>query len=290
MKPCSGPWIIDLCCQPTARQPQGVCVWALSHRARLVVNCFQIALGQLDSSAGLKYFCKDTERILTMSIRGKTAVVGIGETPTDRLGSKPGERENRRRNIWPGLRAWRWRMPGSTKKISTARDSRRSTRPIIHSRFGLRKSRRFSASRRAFHSPAATAAQARYRCLAMPRRRSLPGFAISCWLSPLQRRSANTAVTAARPRTRAITNALRCHGTELQNFLRHEPLHARIGHDRRALRQDRRHRPLSRVAESQRLSEKADHHRRLQKVAADFRPDPPVSTVSCRPTAARPTS
>ena len=26
-----------------------------------------------------------------MSIRGKTAVVGIGETPTDRLGSKPGE-------------------------------------------------------------------------------------------------------------------------------------------------------------------------------------------------------
>ena len=27
-----------------------------------------------------------------MSIRGKTAVVGIGETPTDRLGGKPGER------------------------------------------------------------------------------------------------------------------------------------------------------------------------------------------------------
>jgi hypothetical protein len=26
-----------------------------------------------------------------MSIRGKTAIVGIGETPTDRLGSKPGE-------------------------------------------------------------------------------------------------------------------------------------------------------------------------------------------------------
>src|SRR6185295_10422622 len=26
-----------------------------------------------------------------MSIKGKTAVVGIGETPTDRLGSKPGE-------------------------------------------------------------------------------------------------------------------------------------------------------------------------------------------------------
>src|SRR5258706_16055327 len=26
-----------------------------------------------------------------MSLRGKTAVVGIGETPTDRLGSKPGE-------------------------------------------------------------------------------------------------------------------------------------------------------------------------------------------------------
>jgi len=26
-----------------------------------------------------------------MSIRGKTAIVGIGETPADRLGSKPGE-------------------------------------------------------------------------------------------------------------------------------------------------------------------------------------------------------
>ena len=26
-----------------------------------------------------------------MSIRGKTAIVGIGETPTDRLGSKPDE-------------------------------------------------------------------------------------------------------------------------------------------------------------------------------------------------------
>src|SRR3990167_1378348 len=26
-----------------------------------------------------------------MSIRGKTAIVGIGETPTDRLGGKPGE-------------------------------------------------------------------------------------------------------------------------------------------------------------------------------------------------------
>ena len=26
-----------------------------------------------------------------MSIRGKTAIAGIGETPTDRLGSKPGE-------------------------------------------------------------------------------------------------------------------------------------------------------------------------------------------------------
>src|SRR5215470_5052256 len=26
-----------------------------------------------------------------MSLRGKTAIIGIGETPTDRLGSKPGE-------------------------------------------------------------------------------------------------------------------------------------------------------------------------------------------------------
>jgi acetyl-CoA acetyltransferase len=33
--------------------------------------------------------CKDTETV--MSIRNKTAIVGIGETPTDRLGSKPGE-------------------------------------------------------------------------------------------------------------------------------------------------------------------------------------------------------
>jgi acetyl-CoA acetyltransferase len=33
--------------------------------------------------------CKDTETV--MSIRNKAAIVGIGETPTDRLGSKPGE-------------------------------------------------------------------------------------------------------------------------------------------------------------------------------------------------------
>ena len=54
---------------------------------QLYSNCAR----QLDSSAGLKYFCKDKERNHHMSIRGKTAVVGIGETPTDRLGSKPGE-------------------------------------------------------------------------------------------------------------------------------------------------------------------------------------------------------
>ena len=33
----------------------------------------------------LGFYCK------VISTRGKTAVVGIGETPTDRLGSKPGE-------------------------------------------------------------------------------------------------------------------------------------------------------------------------------------------------------
>src|SRR2546425_4019063 len=39
----------------------------------------------------LNYLSRNQERKFFMSIRGKTAIVGIGETPTDRLGSKPGE-------------------------------------------------------------------------------------------------------------------------------------------------------------------------------------------------------
>ena len=45
----------------------------------------------LDRLSALKYLSKDKERNPIMSIRGKTAIVGIGETPTDRLGGKPGE-------------------------------------------------------------------------------------------------------------------------------------------------------------------------------------------------------
>jgi hypothetical protein len=46
-----------------------------------------------------------------MSIRNKAAIVGIGETPTDRLGSKPGEpRKSSAEYIsWPC--AWRWKTP-----------------------------------------------------------------------------------------------------------------------------------------------------------------------------------
>src|SRR2546430_6367785 len=39
----------------------------------------------------LNYLSRNQERKFFMSIRGKTAIAGIGETPTDRLGSKPGE-------------------------------------------------------------------------------------------------------------------------------------------------------------------------------------------------------
>src|SRR5947199_4340004 len=44
-------------------------------------------MGSVEIKTTLKYDPWPT----TMSIRGKTAIVGIGETPTDRLGSKPGE-------------------------------------------------------------------------------------------------------------------------------------------------------------------------------------------------------
>src|SRR5438094_165925 len=39
----------------------------------------------------LNYLSRNQERKFFMSIRGKTAIAGIGETPTDRLGSKSGE-------------------------------------------------------------------------------------------------------------------------------------------------------------------------------------------------------
>src|SRR5438874_5892845 len=38
----------------------------------------------------LNYLSRNQERKFFMSIRGKTAIAGIGETPTDRLGSKSG--------------------------------------------------------------------------------------------------------------------------------------------------------------------------------------------------------
>ena len=47
-------------------------------------------MGSVEIKTTLKYDPWPT----TMSIRGKAAIVGIGETPTDRLGSKPGELRN----------------------------------------------------------------------------------------------------------------------------------------------------------------------------------------------------
>jgi acetyl-CoA acetyltransferase len=47
-------------------------------------------MGSVEIKTTLKYDPGPT----TMSIRGKAAIVGIGETPTDRLGSKPGEPRN----------------------------------------------------------------------------------------------------------------------------------------------------------------------------------------------------
>ena len=47
-------------------------------------------MGSVEIKTTLKYDPWPT----TMSIRGKAAIVGIGETPTDRLGSKPGEPRN----------------------------------------------------------------------------------------------------------------------------------------------------------------------------------------------------
>jgi hypothetical protein len=47
-----------------------------------------------------------------MSIRGKTAIVGIGETPTDRLGSKPGEPRKSTAEYLAWAARLPWRTPG----------------------------------------------------------------------------------------------------------------------------------------------------------------------------------
>ena len=74
-----------------------------------------------------------------MSIRGKTAVVGIGETPTDRLGGKPGEP----RKSTAEYLAWAARLAiedaGLTKKDFDGQGLAEFIRLIILSPFGPKK-------------------------------------------------------------------------------------------------------------------------------------------------------
>src|SRR4029434_10117500 len=210
-----------------------------------------------------------------MSIRGKTAIVGIGETPTDRLGSKPGEP----RKSTAEYLAWAARLAmedaGLTKKdfegqglaaIYTTNHSQPFWPEEVAAILGI--------------TPGVSLAGGNGGASSV----SLLGHAAAaitaglCDLVLVIRAGRSVHGTRGSPRRirrhPRLRNALWRHGTELQNFLRHEPLHARVGDDGRTLRQDRRHRTLSCVAQSQRLSEKADHHRRLQEVASDFRSNP----------------
>src|SRR5438132_10160768 len=143
-----------------------------------------------------------------MSIRGKTAIAGIGETPTDRLGSKPGEP----RKSTAEYLAWAARLAmedaGLTKKDFDSQGLAAIYTTNHSQPFGLKKWPRFLESRPAFRSPAATAARARFHCWDTPQRRSRPDFAISYWSSRPPRPSANTAAAAASLRTPATT---KCH-------------------------------------------------------------------------------
>jgi hypothetical protein len=129
-----------------------------------------------------------------MSIRGNTAVVGIGETPTDRLGGKPGEAKKSTAEYL----AWAARLAmddaGLSKKdfdgqglaaIYTTNHSQPFWPEEVAAILGI--------------TP-----RAPFRCSAMRRQRSPLGCAISFWSSPQPRRLANMAATAARPPTRAI--------------------------------------------------------------------------------------
>ena len=141
-----------------------------------------------------------------MSIRGKTAVVGIGETPTDRLGGKPGEPKKSTAEYL----AWAARLAmedaGLTKKdfdgqglaaIYTTNHSQPFWPEEVAAILGVTPG----------GLPRRRQRRRQLGFLARSRRRGdhAPAYAISFWSSPPPRRSANRAVTAALTPTPATT-------------------------------------------------------------------------------------
>src|SRR3990172_2974883 len=123
-----------------------------------------------------------------MSIRGKRGMAGIGETPTDRLGGKPGET----RKSTAEYLAWAARLAmedaGLTKKDFDGQG--------LAAIYTTNHSQPFW--------PEEVAARARCRCWGIPPRQSSPGYAISCWSLPPPRLSVSAAAIEARPRIPAI--------------------------------------------------------------------------------------
>ncbi len=97
-----------------------------------------------------------------MSMRNKAVIVGIGETPTDRMGAKPGEpRKSSAQYI-----SWAMRLALEDAGLALKDFQGQGLGVTIPTAYphlsGRKKSRRSSASRRAFCRAAPPAARARY--------------------------------------------------------------------------------------------------------------------------------
>ena len=123
-----------------------------------------------------------------MSIRNQAAIVAIGETPTDRLGSKPGEPRKSSAEYFAAAMHLALEDAGSElERIFKARASASQSPPHIRNRFGPKKLPKFSASRPDFFSAAPPAAPAQCRCSAACLPRSTRGSSISRWWSARRR-------------------------------------------------------------------------------------------------------
>jgi hypothetical protein len=107
-----------------------------------------------------------------MSIRNKAAIVAIGETPTDRLGSKPGEPRKSSAQYLSWAMQLAFEDAGLRLKDFQGQGLGVTIRLLTLNLFGLKKSLKFSALRRAFFSAAPPAALERYHSSARWLRRS----------------------------------------------------------------------------------------------------------------------
>ncbi len=209
-----------------------------------------------------------------MSIRGKAAIVGIGETPTDRLGSKPGEPRRPMQDYLATAMRLALADAGLTKKDLDGQG--------LGAIYGAGQSQAFW--------PAEAA-----DILGRVSRPSPGGWSGRCqrglapWPGVRRHRGRVDRSRADRRRGRAVRRAgrrrscllgprfrvaVRRHGSQQQDRAGDAPPHARIRHHARSSRQNRRRRSVSCEPEPGRLSTPADHHRRLQALAPGRRSDP----------------